>query len=113
MTCSRSRRHYAPRLVPTGNVDDVLFTGKSRGKDLTLFQSIGLAAFGFCFVLGVGVPAIAFEFILQSDFERMGLPYAKDLSSILFGSVFCLLGGVWIVMGLVGVIKVIRKGTSG
>jgi hypothetical protein len=46
MTHTRNRRSRSPRLAPTGNVDEVLLTGKRQGKDLTLFQSIGLAVFG-------------------------------------------------------------------
>jgi len=92
--------------VPTGNVDDVLLTGKRHGKNLTLFQSIGLAVLGLCVVLGIGVSAIAGEFILQSNFERTGLPYTKDLG---FGILMSLLGGIWIALGIFGVFKVIRK----
>jgi hypothetical protein len=108
----QKKRHDAPRLVPTGNVDDVLSTGKSRGKDLTLFQAIGLAVFGLFFVLCAGVPTIVFQFALQSDFGRMRIPYAKDYSSLLYGILMCLLGGIWIVMGLVGVAKAVRRKKS-
>ena len=106
MRYTRNKRPAAPRLVPTGNVDDVLLTGKSHGKNLTLFQSIGLAVLGLCVVLGIGVSAIAGEFILQSNFERTGLPYTKDLR---FGILMCLLGGIWSALGLFGVFKVIRR----
>jgi hypothetical protein len=108
MTYTNKRRD-ARRLVPTGNVDDVLLTGKSHGKDLTRFQAIGLAVFGLCVVLGVGVPSIVFESALQSDFERIGVPYSRNFSSILFGSLMCLLGGAWIAMGLLGLYKVSRR----
>jgi len=110
MTYTRNKRRDAPRLVPTGNVDDVLLTGKGHGKDLTRFQAIGLAVFGLCLVLGVGVPSIVFESALQSDFEKIGIPYSKDFSAILFGSLMCLLGGAWIAMGLFGLYKVVRRG---
>ena len=106
MSYTRNKRRGAPRLVPTGNVDDVLLTGKSHGKNLTLFQSIGLAVLGLCVVLGIGVSAIVGEFVLQSNFERTGLPYTKDLR---FGILMCLLGGMWIALGLFGVFKVVRK----
>jgi len=98
-----------PRLVPTGNVDEVLFTGKSRGKSLTLFQSVGLAIFGVCFVLGIGIPAIVFEFQFQSELHKMGLSYPKRIDSILLGVLFCLLGTSWLVMGLIGVVKAVRR----
>jgi hypothetical protein len=106
MRYTRNKRPAAPRLVPTGNVDDVLLTGKIHGKNLTLFQSIGLAVLGLCVVLGIGVSAIAGEFILQSKFERTGLPYTKELG---FGILMCLLGGMWIAMGLFGILKAVRK----
>src|SRR5579863_1419207 len=105
----RNRGRSSPRLIPTGNVDEVLLTGKSRTKNLTLFQAVGLAVFGLCLVLGAGVPSIVFEWGLQSELKRIGLQYAKDSSSILFGSLLCLLGGIWIVMGLVGVAKIVRR----
>ena len=89
MRYRRNKRPALPRLVPTGNVDEVLLTGKSHGKNLTLFQSVGLAVLGLCVVLGIGVSAIAGEFSLQSRFERTGLTYTKDLR---FGILMCLLG---------------------
>jgi hypothetical protein len=109
---SNSRNSPSKRLIPTGNVDDVLLTGKSRGKDLTLFQAIGLAVFGLCLILGAGIPCIAFQSVLRSQFEKIGLPYTTDFSSILFGSLLCLLGGIWIVMGLVGITKAVKGGRS-
>ena len=112
MTYARNRRTTSPRLVPTGNVDEVLLTGKSKGKDLTLFQAIGLTILGLGVVLGIGVSAIAGEFILQSNFKRTGLPYTKDLREIVIGGLMILLGGVWTVIGLVGVAKAVRvRGT--
>lgn len=103
------KQRDAPRLVPTGNVDDVLLTGKSRGRSLTLFQSIGLSIFGLCFVFGVGIPAIVFEFRLQSQFQKLSLPYQKRIDSLLFGIIFCLLGTSWLVLGLIGVVKAAEK----
>jgi len=82
-----------PRLVPTGNVDEVLFTGKSRGKSLTLFQSVGLAIFGVCFVLGIGIPAIVFEFQFQSELHKMGLSYPKRISYLECSFAFLALRG--------------------
>ena len=78
-------------------------TGKTHGKNLTLFQSIGLAVYGVCFVLGVGIPMIVGESVLQSNFERIELSYAKDFRSILLGILFCILGTAWMIMGLIGV----------
>jgi hypothetical protein len=109
MAHTRNRRHDAPRLVPTGNVDDALLTGRSRGKTLTLFQSIGLAVFGVCVVVGIGVSAIAGQFMLRAKFERLNLVYPGFFEGILFGSLMCLLGGAWIVMGLFGVYKIVRR----
>jgi hypothetical protein len=37
-----------PKLVPSGSVDRVLLIG---GKNLTIFQSIGLLFIGICFVI--------------------------------------------------------------
>lgn len=109
MAHMRNRRRGAPQLVPTGNVDEVLLTGRSRGKNLTLFQSIGLAVFGVCVVLGIGVSAIASEFVLRAKFERLNLVYPGFSKGVLFGSLICLLGGAWIVMGLFGVYKIVRR----
>jgi hypothetical protein len=50
----QKKRPDAPRLVPTGNVDEVLLTGKSHGKEPSLFQSIGLALLGLRFVISLG-----------------------------------------------------------
>jgi hypothetical protein len=54
MSTMHSTKHHggAPRLVPTGSVDKVLLTGR---KNLTLFQSVGLAVVGLAFALGIGV----------------------------------------------------------
>jgi len=105
----KDRHGVPPRLVPTGNVDEVLLTGKSHGRDLTLFQSVGLAVFGVGLVLGLGIPMIVGESVLQSDFERIGLSYPKDFHSIVVGALMCILGTAWIVMGSIGVVK-IRRG---
>lgn len=109
MSRMQNRPGSVPRLIPTGNVDDVLLTGKSRGKDLTMSQSIGLAIFGLFFVLFAGIPDILFEFSLQSEFDRMDLPYAKDVGALLSGGLMCILGGAWIAMGLVGIVKAAKR----
>src|SRR5579859_2144725 len=108
----KDRHDAPPRLVPTGNVDEVLLTGKSRGRDLTLFQSVGLAVFGVCLVLGIGIPMIVSESLLQSEFERMGLSYPKNFNSIVIGALMCILGAAWIVMGSIGVVKIRRRSRS-
>jgi len=100
------------RLVPTRNVDEVLLTGKRRGKDLTLFQSVGLAVFGVCVVLGIGIPMIAVESVLQSRFESIGLSYPKDFRSILLGILMCILGTAWMVLGFIGVVKTRKRRRS-
>ena len=100
------------RLVPTGNVDEVLLTGKRRGKDLTLFQSVGLAVFGVCVVLGIGIPMIVGESVLRSKFESIGLSYPKDFRSILSGILMCILGAAWMVMGFIGVVKTRKRRRS-
>jgi hypothetical protein len=56
MTYPSTKRRHGPKLVPTGNVDEVLLTGKSSGKDLTRPQPIMLAVFGMCIVLGLACP---------------------------------------------------------
>jgi len=105
----QKKRPDVPRLVPTGNVDEVLLTGKSHGKELTPFQSIGLALLGLWFVIFSGIPQMAHEFILESKSQGVHTSYPMDLSDILWHSLMCLLGGVWLVLGLVGVTKVARK----
>jgi hypothetical protein len=46
---ANNRAKSSPNLVPTGSVNKVLLVG---GKNLTLFQSVGLLVFA---VLGLGV----------------------------------------------------------
>jgi hypothetical protein len=110
MTYARNRRTTSPRLVPTGNVDEVLLTGKSGSRDLTRFQAIGLAGLGL-FVAICGVSTIAYQFTGQSQrfWARTGISYGKDYSSIAWGIGLSLLGGMWAVMGLIGVAKGVRR----
>lgn len=110
MTYTPNKRTSSPRLVPTGNVDDVLLTGKSHGKNLTLFQSIGLAGLGLLVAI-CGVSTIAYQFTGQSQWvwARTGMSYGKNYSSIAWGIGISLLGGMWTVMGLIGVAKAIRR----
>ena len=89
-----------PRLAPTGSVDEVLFTGKRNGKNLTLLQSVGLAVWGLCVVLGVGVPSIVGEFSYTW--------FAPDWRAVLFGGVLSLAGAVWMVIGIASAIKAVR-----
>jgi len=67
MKLGQHARDRLPKLIPTGDVDDVLLTGKNRGKDLSLFQSVGLIVAGgpehpLCFSFpfsNCGCPALA------------------------------------------------------
>lgn len=89
-----------PRVAPTGSVDEVLFTGKRKGKNLTLFQSVGLAVWGLCVILGVGVPSMI------GEFHNAWFP--PDWRAVLFGGVLCLAGVVWMVVGIASARKALR-----
>lgn len=102
------RRHRSPRLVPTGNVDDVFLTGKSRGRDLTRFQATALTVLGL-FVAICGVLTIVFQFAAQSHSVRMGISYGEDYSSLAWGIGLSLLGGMWTVMGLIAIASAVRR----
>jgi len=106
MTDRRDRHHpgHPPRLAPTGSVDRVFLIG---GKNLTPFQSVGLAVVGLCFALGVGVPLLVNESYLESQLARFG--YHRSLAVMVFGSVMILWGGVMIPNGLLGISRRIWK----
>jgi uncharacterized membrane protein len=96
------RRHDAgasSKFVPLGSVDRVLLTG---GKNLTMFQSVGIAVVGLCIALGVGVPILVSELSLESTFGRR-------VSELVLGSGFILLGLLMIANGFVGIVRKIRK----
>jgi hypothetical protein len=105
----RTRHKYPPTRVPTGNVDEVLLTGKRRGKDLTLFQALGLAVVGFCVLFGIGIPAIILEFHSQPEFQKLGLSFPTNVNTILIGILMCLLGTSWVAIGLIGAVKAARR----
>jgi hypothetical protein len=90
------------RLVPTGSVDEVLFTGSTGGKSLTLLQAVGLMITGLGVALGVGAVLIAGELHLESTFDR-------DYGQLFAGGAFLLWGIAMLVFGFVGVVKIIRK----
>ncbi len=100
MTSPQDKPLEEPRLVPTGSVDEVLFTGKRHGKNLSLFQSIGLVVFGLGVVFGIGLP------LLVGEFHHSYFPI--DLRAIFFGSVMCLAGVVWTIIGIIGATKAVR-----
>ena len=89
-------------LVPTGSVDEVLLTGSTGGKSLTLIQSVGLMITGIGVALGVGAIIIAGEINLEATFDR-------DYGQLIVGGAFLLWGLVMLVFGLVGVLKIISR----
>jgi hypothetical protein len=89
------------KFQPTGSFDRVLLRG---GKNLTMFQSVGLAIFGLCVALGVGVPVLVNEFSWESTFGRMGYRY-RDFSSLFFGIATILWGLAMITNGLLGIAR--------
>ncbi len=98
-------RHYSKpqkRLVPTGSVDEVLLTGSTAGKSLTLFQSVGLIITGLGVGLGIGAMLIASELHLEATFNR-------NYGQLFCGSVFVLWGIAMVVFGVVGVVKIARN----
>jgi hypothetical protein len=102
MSDNRHDSKAPKRLVPTGSVDEVLLTGSTGSKSLTLFQSIGLTITGLGVALGVGAMLIASELHLESTFDR-------DYGQLFVGGVFLLWGIVMFVFGFVGVAKIARK----
>jgi len=107
MSSTSDKRHHAPRLVPTGNVDDVLLNGKSHGKNLSLFQSLGLTIIGACFFV-TGILVIIAELFFRTALFRSFI----NLSTILFGVGIGQIGGGWIVLGLRGMANRRRPKTS-
>ncbi len=74
-----------PKLLPTGSVDRILLVG---GKNLTMFQSIGLLFFGLCFVSAGLICGVEFGF--KGDAVYL----------LLFAAAITLWGAVMIVNGL-------------
>ena len=90
--------------MPTGSVDKVLLTG---GKNLTLFQSVGLAVIGVGFALGIGVPLLLNEFYLESKWARYG--YHRSLPFMVLGGGMILWGAVMVLNGLLGIARRIQR----
>jgi hypothetical protein len=99
---SRNSLKASKRLVPTGSVDEVLFTGSTGGKSLTLFQSVGLIIAGLGVALGVGAMLIAGEIRLEATFDR-------DYGQLFVGGAFLLWGLAMLIFGLVSVFKIIAR----
>lgn len=99
---SRDSLKIPKRLVPTGSVDEVLLTGSTGGKSLTLFQSVGLMITGLGVALGIGLMVIASELHLESTFDR-------DFGQLFVGVGFIFWGIAMFVFGVVGVVKIIHK----
>jgi hypothetical protein len=95
-----SRYRHPPRLVPTGSVDKVLLTG---GKNLTLFQSVGLVVIGLGVALGAGVPILMYELYFESKFARYG--YSGSLSDRVIACAIILWGAVMLFNGLLGIAR--------
>ena len=103
---SRQDQRRAPkepkRLVPTGLIDEVLFTGSTGGKSLTVFQSIGLMITGLGVGLGFGALLIVIELHEESTFER-------NYVFLFIGGAFLLWGVAMLVFGIVGAAKIVRR----
>ncbi len=107
MTSERDRRSRhsskdTKHLVPTGSVDEVLLTGSTGGKNLTLFQSVGLIVTGLGVGLGVGASAIASALNREPTFHR-------NYGQLFTGGVFGLWGAAMVVYGVMGVVKIAGK----
>jgi len=81
------------------------------GKNLTLFQSVGLAVVGLGFALGIGVPLLLNEFYLESQIARYG--YHRSLPVMVLGVAMILWGAVMIFNGLLGVARRLQRRNRG
>ena len=107
MSSARNGPSRPPRLA-SGNVDEVLLTGKNRGKNLTLFQSVSLAALGLLFAL-CGAASILVQLAPESPIGRSTMLHTGSYSSVAWSIGLGLLGGMWLVFGLVGVTRAMKR----
>jgi hypothetical protein len=89
-------------LFSKGSVDEVLLTGSTAGKSLTLFQSIALMITGLGVGLGVGTVLITSELHLESTFDR-------NYGQLFIGCVFVLWGIAMLLYGFAGAAKLVHK----
>jgi hypothetical protein len=88
-----SERGTVPKLIPAGSVNRVLLVG---GRNLTLFQSVGLIVMGLLFAVGFGT--VAWSLARGGDWSGS--------SFLLFVTgAMGLWGGVMSVNGMIGVAR--------
>jgi hypothetical protein len=98
----RHRFEKSPKLVPVGSLDRVLLIG---GKDLTMFQSIGLVFFGLWVAAGIGAPVLMVEFGSESGSgDHRGTLYL-----ILVAGAMVIWGSVMLFNGLRGIVRNVRR----
>jgi type IV secretory pathway TrbL component len=90
--------HKVPKLVPAGSVNRVLLIG---GKNLTMFQSVGLMFIGVCVAAGVG----GLLFVAEFGFEAKSGDHTYAIYLLLAGSALVLWGLVMFINGLRGVVR--------
>lgn len=89
-------REKPPKLIPTGSLNKVLLIG---GKNLSVFQCIGLIFIGICAV-GIGSPLVLDE-LRAEDHGDFYLPLLG------FGAITW--GVMMIANGISGIIRKLRK----
>ena len=98
----RYASRFPKRFFPTGSVDQVLLTGSTGSRSLTLFESIGLILTGLGIALGVGFALIVGELHFEAIFDR-------DFGQLFVGGAFLLWGVAILSFGIVGVAKAVRR----
>jgi hypothetical protein len=89
-----------PKLLPAGSVNRILLLG---GKNLTIFQSVGLLFIGIC------VAAIGGSFPL-AEFRSGGGDHLFAIEFLLAGALLFLWGSVMIFNGARGIVKRLQGG---
>ena len=102
---SEHRLERLPKLVPAGSVNRLLLIG---GKNLTMFQWVGLIVIGVLVAFGVGGSFLATEF----GFPARTADHADAFYLILFAFAMVLWGLAMIGNGVVGVARRLRKSTG-
>jgi hypothetical protein len=91
-----------PKLLPAGSVNRVFLIG---GKNLTMFQSVGLMFIGICVAGGVGGLILVGEF----GFRAGAKDHTDAVYLLLFAGAMILWGVVMFVNGVRGVARRIRR----
>jgi len=95
----RQRPSDVPKILPAGSVNRVLLVG---GKNLTMFQSVGLIFIGICVAGGVG------GLIFVTEFGSGGTGHSYAFYLIFFGCVMILWGTVMVANGILGIARRMR-----